>query len=407
MTSRKASGLCMGMLLARARRRCTMTRFGAVLLCGLAHSLTALAAVGDIDPSYGTEGRYALSLPQYRQSEPQSFVRADGRVSTIVVEAEQLHFFRADINGRPDLAIGVGGERTIPVPGMRYGYWSALGPGGSMFIALDSLTGSSHRLLRLTPDGNVDGSFGHAGMISLDSVFDRPGTTQYIQSITPLRDGGAVLMFADFPNGPYDCGYRLRLLRIRQDGQLSPAFVLESGHFSLWNCYEWGSWSLIQELPGSRLQVVLYDTNLLFDISGPAGLQMVPASWPSGFNPGVIVAADERYNYAIEPTVPLGTVRVVRLVARPAEVRTKVVAGPRACPTARRAAGPHPAPDRPPARIRMQSGGFAYFPWPELCGRGVTGPANSANLWAACRRSLASLCARDLHWQVRGVWADR
>jgi uncharacterized delta-60 repeat protein len=201
---------------------------GRVVLAGLDPRkglvLAQLRVDGSLDPAFGTGGVAHLPLPigpPFIGPEPLQLLRlADGRL-VIAVEGEtrsrfelrQLLVVRLTPDGRPDASFGAGG---VARPGVQAGCGDscepmALYPDGS--IALAGATGSQPPfawvVARLTPGGALDASFGSGGVATVGD-----NGTGYAAAVQP---GGGIASVGHLAG-------RAKLVSLTATGASDPAF---------------------------------------------------------------------------------------------------------------------------------------------------------------------------------------
>jgi uncharacterized delta-60 repeat protein len=188
-----------------------------LVLALVAVASLAEAGVGDMDPSYGVNGRFeARRYGEY-------FVLpslADGRV----LYPADGGYRRTDANGLPDTTFGVGGVQPWPE-----GY-AATGTGGwartrdgRLLVALhrQDPNGTAHAVMRLALDGAPDPAFGASGLVTIDVP---PNGTRSAQSLLVQLDGKLLLLLArHHPDDSYSLIDPL-LIRLMPDGRLDPDF---------------------------------------------------------------------------------------------------------------------------------------------------------------------------------------
>ena len=197
-------------------------RGGRALCMALVMALTAAvlapcaeAKVGDVDPSYGVNGRF----------EPGSYggtavlaILNDGRVIYTVDGG----YSRTDVNGVPDGSFGSGGVQAWPAGYPPSGEpWRRTGL-GKWLVALSrpGTDGTEFALLRLGTDGTPDPTFGANGVAGVEVTPD--GLRDPFLKVQP--DGKPVLLLARrSPDNPYFYDH-LVLMRLLQDGTPDAGF---------------------------------------------------------------------------------------------------------------------------------------------------------------------------------------
>jgi uncharacterized delta-60 repeat protein len=168
-----------------------------LLLAGGTLCAMALAAAGDLDPSFGNGGLVQL--------DPQGPVNGEGRAvavqpdGKIVITATprfmvgggdfDLGVWRFEADGDPDPNFGVDGLAILVLPGDQEGRAVALQPDGKIVVAGEDLaTRRRFIVARLEPDGKPDLSFngGHA------IVEFGAGTDALARAVAVQKDGRIV-----------------------------------------------------------------------------------------------------------------------------------------------------------------------------------------------------------------------
>ncbi len=275
--------------------------------CGLALvlALAALAAPGDLDPTFGAGGRVALS-PALESAATSVVVQPDGKLvlagliddqapppppppAPFRVQASNADFLVARLTpaGSPDLTFGTGGVvRTPIVPGSPPAVDSAqavaVGPDGKIVLAGLTVTpgGTDFAFARYTSLGALDPTFSGDGIKTV-----HVGTYGGAGGVAVQPDGKVVAVGGG--------GNGFTMLRLRPNGDLDPSFgtggVVETTV---------GNSSLDDEANG----VVLVGTKIV--VAGTADMQ----------NPTITDFAVARYlsNGHLDPTFGSGGVVVTR-----------------------------------------------------------------------------------------------
>lgn len=190
------------------------TMLGVALVVGA--TTTALAAAGDLDPSFGTGGvqtlpfadSYAYADDVVRQADRKIVVLGTAHSSVGIVSDFAL--VRLLPNGDLDTTFGDEGRVTTDFGG-RYdeGLALALQPNGKI-VAAGSSTGLAS-IARYLPDGTLDPSFDHDGRLLLDIGVEARARDLAIQA-----NGKIVVALDD--------GWTFSAARLRRNGSLDATF---------------------------------------------------------------------------------------------------------------------------------------------------------------------------------------
>lgn len=206
--------------------------------CGLALVLVlaALAAPGDLDPTFGVNGRVVLS-PGIESYATSAAVQPGGKIllaglvddqepppppppAPYGLRASNGDFLAARLNadGSLDSSFGAGGIVRTPIDLGNSGYdvaWAvAAGPGGTVVLGGDAITPGGTRdlaFVRYTSSGDLDTSFSGDGIQTLNvGLFDS------VAGVAVQPDGKIVAV------GRGGTGFTV--VRLQADGSLDPAF---------------------------------------------------------------------------------------------------------------------------------------------------------------------------------------
>jgi uncharacterized delta-60 repeat protein len=208
---------------------------GAASAFALVLALAALAAPGDLDPTFGTNGRVILS-PGIESYAAAAALQPDGKVllaglvddrepppppppapNALRVPSGDFLAVRLNANGTPDSSFGTGGAVRTPIDLVNGGYdvarAVATGSGGTIVLAGDAGTQGSLDLAfaRYTSAGVLDPSFSGDGVQTVDV-----GAFDSIAGVVVQPDGKVVAA------GRGGAGFTV--VRLRADGSLDPTF---------------------------------------------------------------------------------------------------------------------------------------------------------------------------------------
>jgi uncharacterized delta-60 repeat protein len=192
---------------------------GSIIL-GDGHTVVAVDAAGDIEPTFGVGGRLAFSEP----ARVRGLLLRDGglllfRSSDEAASSNDTVFLKFDREGQPDLDFGAGtGSVTVDLGAELLGAPSspehvdqlALDPDGRHVVAQLSVAHGSHAcngLARLTIDGTPDAGFGRDGLTCLDVNF----------ALVAVQTGGAPVFVAGY--------WSDSIYRLLSDNSPSPGFL--------------------------------------------------------------------------------------------------------------------------------------------------------------------------------------
>jgi uncharacterized delta-60 repeat protein len=165
----------------------------------------ALAAPGDLDPTFSGDGR--VELPFAGDGAPiEIAVQPDGKVVTVGSPDFQLRRVRA--NGRRDPSFGESGSVTTTFPGYDFAGAVALQPDGRILVAGGA--DGNFALARYLPDGTLDDSFSGDGRV----VTDLGGGAGAVA----LQPDGKIVAAGTGSEGGF------ALVRLNADGSLDDSF---------------------------------------------------------------------------------------------------------------------------------------------------------------------------------------
>jgi uncharacterized delta-60 repeat protein len=166
-----------------------------------------------LDPSFGTNGIFEWSNGEDGQASSLA-LEPDGRVAVAGVNGSTLVVLRLLPNGSLDGAFGVGGVYVGPsVQNSQIGI-ARTGAGG---FRVSAATADGCAIVGLTAGGALDAAFGEAGMAFVSSP---AGTPVYCQSLALLSNGGLLVAGSD-DEGVF-------VSRRLANGSPDPAFTADS-----------------------------------------------------------------------------------------------------------------------------------------------------------------------------------
>jgi uncharacterized delta-60 repeat protein len=183
-------------------------------------------ADGTPDPTFGNNGRVVTDLQDYYNWNVGLAIQTDGKIliaSSVAPPLTQnlIGIERFDTNGNPDPAFGVGGK--VFVDFFSYGEVAnaiAIQNDGKILVggfAFDSNGAWDFALVRMDTSGNLDGTFGSGGKMTLDFF----GQRDEIRDIAIQADGKIVLAGV-----AQDSNYKLHfaVARLTTSGVPDPTF---------------------------------------------------------------------------------------------------------------------------------------------------------------------------------------
>lgn len=181
-------------------------------------------AAGDFDPSFGSGG-WAFFDGDPGQSHFDLRVAVDPAGRPVVAGhlgsgAHELYVARLTTDGDLDDGFGAGGVAYVDYPAYGLPGEIAIDPvDGRIFVAANGFQASTHTagVIAFTPAGELDGTFGFAGIAALTL---EEGTT--LAALLLQSDGKLVAAGSIDANGPNRGGFFLA--RLTSAGSLDPAF---------------------------------------------------------------------------------------------------------------------------------------------------------------------------------------
>jgi uncharacterized delta-60 repeat protein len=127
---------------------------------------------GDPDPSFGGDGLATIGFERPSAARAAA-LQPDGKLVLVGYAGRRLAVARLMPNGEPDAGFGVAGSTRIPLEERATGEDVAIASDGSIVVGVSLVEGRppyrygiGTRLLRLTPQGTLDATFGSQGVVS-------------------------------------------------------------------------------------------------------------------------------------------------------------------------------------------------------------------------------------------------
>jgi uncharacterized delta-60 repeat protein len=190
-----------------------------VAAAGLVLATAALAAPGDLDPSFGGDGIVTTAIAQGDDFAEGLALRPDGSIVAAGGSSDDFAVARYAKDGTLDASFGGDGIVTTAVsPAFDEARAVAAFPGGKVVAAGRASTGADHdiALVRYTEDGNLDPSFGGDGIVTTAVS----GGTDEILALAPLAGGMLVAAGRTFDGAGFD----YVVARYLPDGSPDPSF---------------------------------------------------------------------------------------------------------------------------------------------------------------------------------------
>jgi uncharacterized delta-60 repeat protein len=199
-----------------------------VLLASLAVSATAIAAAGDLDPTFSGDGRQTTNFSPSRDEANGVAIQDDGKIVVVgytpVVHGDTDDDFavaRFNPNGTLDTTFSGDGKVTTDFGGYDQAHAVAIQANGKIVVvggsANNSTTqGAAFVLARYNPDGSLDTSFSGDGKQAIGSDFD-PAAAVAIQANGKIVAVGTCCGFHG--------GELFEVARFNPNGSLDPTFA--------------------------------------------------------------------------------------------------------------------------------------------------------------------------------------
>lgn len=185
---------------------------------GLGAGVARFMPDGSLDTTFNTDGIALFTSARFGYfGYTRGFVLPDGKflLSSYVSDTTgEYHFMaiRLDTSGLLDSTYGVNGiyyDSLIPANGFGFPFTSAMDTNGNLLLT-QSFNNTVFNILRLTPSGTLDPTFGTGGRVTYDSGATINGI-QILSNGKILIRGRSTILF--LPNGTPDEAFGIRGLR--------------------------------------------------------------------------------------------------------------------------------------------------------------------------------------------------
>ena len=208
-------------------RRTTHLVAGAVLaqLLLLVGSGSALAAGGDLDPTFSGDGKVTTPFLADAVIGRAVAIQPDGNIVVVgcSLGSPCNHFGKFRIvryrpDGSLDRTFGGHGKVTVRFRGGAAAIAVAVQPDGKLVVAGSAEGGRSYALVRLNPDGSLDPTFDGDGRVTTGTFDGDSRTTAFAVAVQP---DGRIIAAGDWVVYPL---HGQSLARYNPDGSLDPSF---------------------------------------------------------------------------------------------------------------------------------------------------------------------------------------
>lgn len=214
-----------------ARCRCPrLTARLAALACA-SLSFSAAAAPGDLDPTFGVDGRVLVAFPPGIAAAHAVASMADGRIVIVgsaddAVDSDDCTVAMLHPDGALDTGFGSGGRVRLDFDPTRENVCQgvAVQSDGRIVLVgyreLGVLNARSFMVIRLLPDGTLDNSFSGDGYVSIN--FGLMFGSQDDGTAVALQADGRIVVAGRAQQAPGD--YTMAVARLNPDGSLDTSF---------------------------------------------------------------------------------------------------------------------------------------------------------------------------------------
>jgi uncharacterized delta-60 repeat protein len=208
-------------------------RATAIILTFFVSGRTVLAVDGDLDPTFGTDGKVLTDFDHSTDIANAVAIQADGKLVVVGTTYQDNDFSGEDFavarynpDGTLDKTFGVGGKVQTDFPGLAAVASSVVvQPDGKIVVAggafpLFTFLGDI-KVARYNPDGSLDNSFGEGGIVTTSFT---AGSYAYAVALQP--DGKIIAAGTDFVDFSFedDSNTDFGLARYNPDGTPDTSF---------------------------------------------------------------------------------------------------------------------------------------------------------------------------------------
>jgi uncharacterized delta-60 repeat protein len=195
-----------------------VSAFAAIVLTAMLSN--TVSAAGQLDPQFGTGGKVTVPLPNQGEFASSMEVQSDGKIVVAGID-DQLNFVvaRYTPTGELDVTFGTAGVVSVPMLTTSYTVGLAIQSDGKIVITgtLNTPADNDIVVIRFDSDGTLDPLFGSGGIVITD-IF---GTGDFAAAVAIQPDGMIVVGgICQVPGSGND----LAVLRYDTSGNLDPGF---------------------------------------------------------------------------------------------------------------------------------------------------------------------------------------
>ena len=184
--------------------------------------VSASSKAGDLDPSFGGDGKVTTYLSSIGGAVTAIAVQPDGKVVAAgTIEERAFALARYNPDGFPDLTFGFIGVVITEVGGIGIIFSMSLLPDGKIVVAgvgVSTPNGFDFAVARYNPDGTLDTTFGSGGIVLTDFF----GDSDSAYALTVLDDGKMIVTGTTW--NPTSNNRDFGLVRYNSDGSLDESF---------------------------------------------------------------------------------------------------------------------------------------------------------------------------------------
>jgi uncharacterized delta-60 repeat protein len=267
-----------------ATRHLAMIRAFIALVSPLTVTGSAMARPGDLDPTFGKDGRIFFSVPNDFDIAATVVQQHDGKLVVGRLNRapdDDFSVLRFEPDGSPDASFDGDGRTSLDVPGIKGTTHAVLQQADGKIVAAGAAgtsadsPGRNFGLARYNDDGSVDTTFGAGGVVIHDL-----GGWDSISSIIQQADGR--LVAAGQTDGGASATPDMAFVRFNPDGSLDRSFgengaVIINFHES--NGHDAVRW-LVQQADGSLIATGLATPSNPFSDSDMPIVRLLPDGRP-------------------------------------------------------------------------------------------------------------------------------